>query len=144
MLSRISRRLKHYTAFPQTAKPIILDDGSFLYKREAPATISSEAQLPPPTRPFKIPGTKVTKENRDEMIRLRKEDPVKWTVAKLAEKFQCPPLYIIKNVSLSDCGQEGRSRREKLEKETEEKWEKTGLWTKIWKVDRARRKLFLH
>ncbi|KAI2627420.1 mitochondrial ribosomal protein subunit L20-domain-containing protein [Hypomontagnella submonticulosa] len=55
---------------------------------------SSASQLPPE---LKAPPKKynVTREQVDEMRQLRAEDPARWSVHKLAERYDCAPYFIM-------------------------------------------------
>ncbi|KAI1416173.1 mitochondrial ribosomal protein subunit L20-domain-containing protein [Hypoxylon sp. FL1857] len=59
----------------------------------SPST-SSSTNLPPE---LKDPPRKynVTKEQVDEMRRLRAEDPAQWSVLKLAERYDCAPIFVM-------------------------------------------------
>ncbi|KAH8159755.1 hypothetical protein CIB48_g8491 [Xylaria polymorpha] len=60
-------------------------------------TSSSSPQLPPLMRPTETREKKynVTREQVDEMRRLRAEDPVTWSVLKLARKFDCSQMFVM-------------------------------------------------
>ncbi|KAI0554434.1 mitochondrial ribosomal protein subunit L20-domain-containing protein [Xylaria curta] len=60
-------------------------------------TSSRSTQLPPPTSKTEIRERKynVTKEQVEEMRQLRAADPAKWSVLKLAQKFECNPLFVM-------------------------------------------------
>lgn len=53
--------------------------------------------LPPPSRAYETRERKyhVTEEQVEEMRRLRTEDPVEWSVLKLAAKFECTPMFVM-------------------------------------------------
>jgi hypothetical protein len=53
--------------------------------------------LPPPSRESETRQRKynVTEEQVEEMRRLRAEDPVQWSVLKLAAKFDCTPMFVM-------------------------------------------------
>lgn len=55
---------------------------------------STSTNLPPE---LKAPPRKynVTKEQVEEMRRLRAEDPAKWSVLKLAERYDCAPIFVM-------------------------------------------------
>ncbi|KAI0451199.1 mitochondrial ribosomal protein subunit L20-domain-containing protein [Xylaria acuta] len=58
---------------------------------------SRSAQLPPLSRAIETREKKynVTREQVEEMRQLRASDPMTWSVHKLAEKFECTPLFIM-------------------------------------------------
>ncbi|KAI1745031.1 mitochondrial ribosomal protein subunit L20-domain-containing protein [Xylaria scruposa] len=60
-------------------------------------TSSRSTQLPPPISKTEIRERKynVTKEQVEEIRQLRAEDPAKWSVLKLARKFECNPFFIM-------------------------------------------------
>lgn len=64
----------------------------------APALTSdslTEADLPPKMR-YKHRNPRYNLEEADvaEMRRLRAEDPIKWSVGKLAQKFECSEVFV--------------------------------------------------
>ncbi|GAP83110.2 putative ribosomal protein [Rosellinia necatrix] len=76
---------------------------------------SPESPLPPPMRPEETRAHRynVTREQVDEMRRLRAEDPLNWSVLRLAAKFDCTPLFVMMCCRASP---EHKSReRERLE-----------------------------
>ncbi|KAF2965703.1 hypothetical protein GQX73_g7868 [Xylaria multiplex] len=60
-------------------------------------TSSQSTVLPPPSRTTETREKKynVTREQVDEMRELRASDPVKWSVLKLAAKFECTPFFVM-------------------------------------------------
>ncbi|KAI8633976.1 hypothetical protein F5Y19DRAFT_416002 [Xylariaceae sp. FL1651] len=58
---------------------------------------SSSTALPPPSRTTETRQKQynVTREQVEEMRALRAEDPATWSVHKLAERFQCTPLFVM-------------------------------------------------
>ncbi|KAI0521803.1 mitochondrial ribosomal protein subunit L20-domain-containing protein [Xylaria bambusicola] len=58
---------------------------------------ASRSSLPPVSRATETREKKynVTREQVEEMRHLRASDPVTWSVHKLAEKFQCGPLFVM-------------------------------------------------
>ncbi|KAL7901534.1 mitochondrial ribosomal protein subunit L20 domain-containing protein [Trichoderma sp. SZMC 28014] len=56
---------------------------------------SSESDLPPEMRyKRRQPKYNLTKEHIEEMRRLRAEDPLTWSVQKLARKFECSTVFV--------------------------------------------------
>ncbi|KAI0468107.1 mitochondrial ribosomal protein subunit L20-domain-containing protein [Xylaria cf. heliscus] len=57
----------------------------------------STTQLPPPSRASELREKRynVTKEQVEEMRKLRAENPEKWSVLNLADKFECSPLFVM-------------------------------------------------
>ncbi|KAK4064915.1 uncharacterized protein Triagg1_8914 [Trichoderma aggressivum f. europaeum] len=56
---------------------------------------SSEQQLPPEMRyKRRQPKYNLTKEHIEEMRRLRNQDPLTWSVQKLARKFECSTVFV--------------------------------------------------
>ncbi|KAI0102753.1 mitochondrial ribosomal protein subunit L20-domain-containing protein [Nemania sp. FL0031] len=53
--------------------------------------------LPPPSRAAEMREKKynVTREQVEEMRRLRAADPATWSVHKLADKFECTPMFVM-------------------------------------------------
>ena len=54
----------------------------------------SSTELPPAVRTPYEKKYHLTQDDMEEMRRLRREDPQKWTRAKLSEKFQCSYLFV--------------------------------------------------
>ncbi|ORY65386.1 mitochondrial ribosomal protein subunit L20-domain-containing protein [Pseudomassariella vexata] len=73
------------------------------------------APLPPPAGKLAEikPRSNVTKEEVEEMRQLRNENPAKWSVVRLAEKFQCTKLFVMMCCQASD--EHWKSERERLE-----------------------------
>ncbi|TGJ79076.1 hypothetical protein E0Z10_g9697 [Xylaria hypoxylon] len=60
-------------------------------------TSRGSTALPPPSRTVETRQKKynVTREQVEEMRQLRASNPVTWSVIKLAEKFDCSPLFVM-------------------------------------------------
>ncbi|KAL6857520.1 hypothetical protein ACO1O0_004958 [Amphichorda felina] len=60
-----------------------------------PGTSTAGQKLPPVMKyPRRQPRYNLTAEDMDEMRRLRTEDPLTWSVAALARKFDCSPIIV--------------------------------------------------
>ncbi|KAI0134557.1 mitochondrial ribosomal protein subunit L20-domain-containing protein [Xylariales sp. AK1849] len=68
-----------------------------LLRSSADPTWSAAAAPTAPEVPksFVQPGRNVTREQVEEMRRLRDEDPARWSVMKLAEKFECSNYFVM-------------------------------------------------
>ena len=55
---------------------------------------AATAKLPPPTGKPQAKRYHLTKEDMDEMRRLRREDPMEWSAKKLAKKFDCSSIFV--------------------------------------------------
>ncbi|KAI1333716.1 hypothetical protein F5Y15DRAFT_327171 [Xylariaceae sp. FL0016] len=78
---------------------------------------SSNGTLPPAATKSDLRTRKynVTREQVDEIRRLRAEDPTTWSVHKLAERFECSPYFIMMTCSASREHQsQERERREAI------------------------------
>lgn len=66
----------------------------------SPFSSSSADELPPSMNPRSLktyhrnPQGHVTQEQIVEMKRLRQEDPLQWSTARLASKFACSPVFV--------------------------------------------------
>ncbi|KAK1255415.1 hypothetical protein MKX08_009410 [Trichoderma sp. CBMAI-0020] len=59
------------------------------------SSVASESDLPPEMRyKRRQPKYNLTKEHIEEMRRLRAEDPLTWSVQKLARKFECSTVFV--------------------------------------------------
>ncbi|KAI0206742.1 mitochondrial ribosomal protein subunit L20-domain-containing protein [Astrocystis sublimbata] len=65
--------------------------------RSSGADLHTVAPLPPLSHPSEANEKKyhVTKEQVDEMRRLRETDPIEWSVVKLATKYDCSPVFVM-------------------------------------------------
>ncbi|KXL49491.1 hypothetical protein M433DRAFT_455194 [Acidomyces richmondensis BFW] len=79
---------------------------------------SAKPSLPPSVRPEYQKKYHLTPEKIDEIRRLRKEDPRKWTRVRLAEKFECSQFF----VSLCCSAPEIKAERDKELEEIKKKW----------------------
>ncbi|KAL6905092.1 mitochondrial ribosomal protein subunit L20 domain-containing protein [Trichoderma evansii] len=59
------------------------------------SSVTAESDLPPEMRyKRRQPKYNLTKEHIEEMRRLRSEDPLTWSVQKLARKFECSTVFV--------------------------------------------------
>ncbi|KAM0523884.1 hypothetical protein ACHAPE_001137 [Trichoderma viride] len=59
------------------------------------SSVAAESDLPPEMRyKRRQPKYNLTKEHIEEMRRLRAEDPLTWSVQKLARKFECSTVFV--------------------------------------------------
>lgn len=61
----------------------------------AGASSSSSTTLPPPVQTPHVRKYNVTQEQVEEMRKLRAEDPITWSVHRLAEKFECSNYFVM-------------------------------------------------
>ncbi|KAI1439094.1 hypothetical protein GGR50DRAFT_104 [Xylaria sp. CBS 124048] len=82
---------------------------------------SNQPQLPPVMRGYDPNFQKytVSEEQVEEIRRLRAEDPVKWSVLALADKFNCRPVFIMKVCRASP---EHREREKERLEAIEARW----------------------
>ncbi|KAJ1928981.1 hypothetical protein IWQ60_001573 [Tieghemiomyces parasiticus] len=118
-----------------------LDDGSvFLARipldRPDPTTTPqlTEADLPPLLHPPRQGKKHITEAQKEEMRRLRNEDPVQWTSQRLAEKFDCNPVFV------ASIAPAPRSHIQNLCSKAEEAWEKKGWKRRLIAVNRIKRR----
>ncbi|KAL9624236.1 MAG: hypothetical protein Q9160_001483 [Pyrenula sp. 1 TL-2023] len=91
----------------------------------------------PPMRPLPPPKKYHLKEaDLEEMRRLRKEDPLQWSAAKLAKKFECSGLF----VSLATADVVSNERRKQQKQVLEAVKSRWGAKRRRAREDRALRK----
>lgn len=83
-----------------------------------PATSSQSRSLPQSVRPVYQKKYHLTPEQVEEIRRLRKEDPRKWTRVRLAEKFECSQFF----VSLCCSAPEVKAEQDKQLEEIKKRW----------------------
>ncbi|KAJ2783244.1 hypothetical protein GGI15_002657 [Coemansia interrupta] len=114
-----------------------LDDGSIFVSRvpkEMPAV--SVADLPPPVREYKPAERKpLTAELKHAMAKLRNEDPAHWTVSRLAKKFDVPSQVVLM------LAPSPKWRREEVQRQADQEWEKMGYKKRLIRINRLRRRL---
>ncbi|KAJ1333808.1 Mitochondrial ribosomal protein subunit L20 [Microdochium nivale] len=75
------------------------NDDVFSSSSSLSSSAYSTQSLPPPLTKADenrfTPRRNVTKEQVDEMRTLRTQNPMKWSVLKLAEKYQCTPMFVM-------------------------------------------------
>ncbi|CAG8565006.1 5642_t:CDS:1 [Acaulospora colombiana] len=140
-----SPQIRHYTARKpkkptKLSAPIWderkLDDGSLFISRVplVPRKITMD-QLPPPLRPVsELKKRQHTEEQKEEMRRLRWQDPRKYTCAVLSKMFDCPSLMVARFAPLPPV------RMEILKASKEIAYSKMGWKKRIVKMERARRR----
>jgi hypothetical protein len=100
---------------------------------------TSEATLPPKLNvPSRNPSYHLTREDAEEIRRLRAEDPVKWSVNRLAEKFKCSEVFI------TICTPAPREHKERLQKRLEAVKSRWGPIRTKARQERVRRKDMLY
>lgn len=124
--------------YPASAEPPIrLNDGSvFVSRIPRPSKPITEDMLPPlinVSKP-KPPVEKISKETVKEMQRLRDSDPVKWSVANLAKKFNTSTYFL--NLKLTTP----LSRQVELEAQAEKDWQNSDYRRRLAIINRQRRK----
>ncbi|RHZ45567.1 hypothetical protein Glove_669g4 [Diversispora epigaea] len=138
-------QIRHYTARkPKKISPLAapvygekkLDDNSLFISRVplTPPKITVD-QLPPPLRPIKEQRKrKHTKEQIEEMKRLRASDPAKYSLSVLSKMFDCPSHIIAQFAPLP------LERKAILEARKEYLYSKMGWKKRIIRAERIRRR----
>ncbi|KAL5612267.1 hypothetical protein BROUX41_000193 [Berkeleyomyces rouxiae] len=125
-----------YKFLPKT-DPRRISNMQELFKTRSRLT---EADLPPrldvPSRGA-VPSYHLTREDAQEIQRLRATDPETWTIPKLAAKFQCSPVFI------TVCTQAPREYKEKLAKKMDVVKSRWGARRTQAREDRTKRKEML-
>lgn len=98
-------------------------------------TSQPQQRLPPPVRKPYEKRYHLTQKDMDEMRQLRGEDPVTWSAAKLAKKFDCSSLFV-------GFVTEGlaKGKREQQQRVTEVVKSRWGVKRRVAREDRAIRK----
>ncbi|KAJ2077265.1 hypothetical protein H4R24_005239 [Coemansia sp. RSA 988] len=114
-----------------------LEDGSIFVSRvpkELPEV--GEADLPPLIRTRAPPANKsLTDEDKRELVKLRNTEPARWTVSKLAKKFEIPPQLVL---MIAQCP---RWRQQEIQQNADKEWEKLGYKKRLIRLNRLRRRL---
>ena len=84
----------------------------------SPATAKEKRPLPQAVRPEYQKKYHLTPEQVEEIRRLRKEDPRKWTRVRLAEKFECSQFF----VSLCCSAPEVKAEQDKQLEDIKKRW----------------------
>lgn len=120
-----------------TAFSTTLDPASPLLR---PPTESSDAALPPLLRPsaYVKEPPRITPEHMEEIRRLRRENPVKYSRTKLAEMFNCTSSFIAQIAALRPSKRkEFRKERDEAHEKIRQRWgEKKSLFVDIRKKRR--------
>lgn len=133
-LKSVTKRLAE--SIPSHHRQKLLSDGSIFIDR-TPGAISSKLQgdlLPPPLKAITEKKYHLTAVERAEMTKLRLENPDVWTRNKLAERFNCSPLYVSFVVEASE------ERRARLQQKLEEKLKWFGYKKRQIRLNRKRRR----
>lgn len=106
---------------------------------EGTAATNEEAGLPPALNfPSRInPRYHLTREDVAEIRRLRAEDPVRWSVNRLAKKFDCSEVFI------TICTPAPRDHKENLERKLEAVKRRWGAIRTKARLERTKRKEML-
>ncbi|KAI8335342.1 mitochondrial ribosomal protein subunit L20-domain-containing protein [Chlamydoabsidia padenii] len=70
-----------------------LSDGTVFVTRQPPVPLQVQATAPAIHRPHER-KTNLSEKEINEIRQLRQQDPTTWTRKKLADKFDCSPLFI--------------------------------------------------
>ncbi|KAL8745497.1 MAG: hypothetical protein Q9190_002378 [Brigantiaea leucoxantha] len=81
--------------------------------------LKSEKRLPPTVREPYEKKYHLKEADILEIKRLRKEDSFKWTRSKLAEKFQCSPLFI---ALVCEASQERKNQQREVLQQVKDRW----------------------
>jgi Mitochondrial ribosomal protein subunit L20 len=93
------------------------------------------SQLPPPVRQPYEKRYHLTKEDMEEMRRLRREDPIEWSAKKLARKFDCSSLFV--GFVTEGIAKEKREQQKRVTEVVKSRW---GVKRRTAREDRALRK----
>ena len=113
-----------------------------LYEAAAPrdpqlsaASSPSPSELPPPAGQPYEKRYHLTKEDMEEMRRLRREDPVEWSATKLAKKFDTSNLFV--GIVTEGIAKEKRKQQKQVTEVVKSRW---GAKRRTAREDRALRK----
>ncbi|KAI8082882.1 mitochondrial ribosomal protein subunit L20-domain-containing protein [Halteromyces radiatus] len=70
-----------------------LPSGNLFISRQLPVPLQTQANAPPIHRPYER-KPELDQKTIDEIRQLRQQDPETWTRKKLANKYNCSPLFI--------------------------------------------------
>ncbi|EGR45134.1 uncharacterized protein TRIREDRAFT_81779 [Trichoderma reesei QM6a] len=88
-------RLRNNNTFSDPSSQPSSSSSSSPSSTEAAAAAAGDGELPPEMRyKRRQPKYNLTKEHIDEMRRLRAEDPLTWSVQRLARKFECSTVFV--------------------------------------------------
>ena len=123
----------------QDGKAVVTKGGSTSssQKPQPTATTAADGSPVPPAvlkGPFGPANWTVTKEQVSEIQRLRQNDPAKWTVQKLAKKFNCTASFIM------SCGAAPDAHQQRLRKKLEQLKAKWGPIKRKARLEREKRK----
>ena len=93
------------------------------------------SELPPPARKPYEKRYHLTKEDMEEMRRLRREDPIEWSAKKLAKKFDCSSLFV--GFVTEGIAKEKQERQKQVTEVIKSNW---GVKRRTAREDRALRK----
>lgn len=96
---------------------------------------SSTHRLPPPVRKPYEKRYHITEAQMEEMRRLRKEDPVAWSVTALAKKFDCSRIFV--SFVTEGLSQEKQKQQKMVTEVIKSRW---GTKRRVAREDRALRK----
>ncbi|ORY06466.1 hypothetical protein K493DRAFT_310579 [Basidiobolus meristosporus CBS 931.73] len=112
-----------------------LDDGStFVSRIPKQPIVPKPEDLPPTLKPVQPKKYHLTEADKLNIQELRNANPTQWTRKRLAEKFDCSPLYIS---LVAPCPPE---RKAILELEKEKKWSRMGYKRQQITINRQRRR----
>lgn len=93
------------------------------------------SELPPPVRQPYQKRYHLTKEDMEEMRRLRREDPIEWSAKKLAKKFDCSSLFV--GFVTESIAKEKKEMQKQVAEVVKSRW---GVKRRTAREDRALRK----
>jgi hypothetical protein len=98
-------------------------------------TLSSQKRLPPPMRRPYEKRYHITEAQMEEMRRLRKEDPVMWSVTALAKRFDCSRIFV--SFVTEGLSEEKQKQQKMVTEVIKSRW---GSKRRVAREDRALRK----
>ncbi|KAJ1949443.1 hypothetical protein IWQ62_006732 [Dispira parvispora] len=116
----------------------VLDDGSVFQARvpldpQALPTVT-ETDLPPPIHPPREQKRHLSEEQITEIRELRAKDPAHWTNYRLAQKYNCNPVFI------SSVAPAPKEYIRQLCAKANEAWDKKGWKRRIITINRVKRR----
>lgn len=98
-------------------------------------TAAGEERIPPPVKQSSQKKYHLTEVEIKEMRRLREEDPLTWSMTKLAKKFDCSSFFVI--TATSGLSKEKKELQDKVTEAIKSRW---GHQRRIAREDRQIRR----
>jgi len=111
------------------------DSESVLSTVASVSTSTTHQRLPPPVRKPYEKRYHLTEKDMEEMRALRRQDPVKWSAAQLAKKFDCTSLFV--GFVTEGLAKEKQEQHKLVTQVVKSRW---GVKRRVAREDRALRK----